>query len=108
MAPDLERSATAVWQGTLKEGSGKLTVASGAFTDQPYSWAMRFADQPGTNPEELLGAAHAGCYSMQLSNLLTQKEAKIESIETRAVVFMTSAPPRKISHIRLTTRVKAT
>jgi len=103
---DLERSASAVWQGTLKEGSGKLSAASGTFKDTPYSWAMRFTDPAGTNPEELLAAAHAGCYTMQLSNLLTQKEAKIDNIETKAVVFMTSAPPRKITHIKLTTRAK--
>jgi lipoyl-dependent peroxiredoxin len=105
---DLERSATAVWQGTLKEGSGKLNAASGTLKDTPYSWAMRFADAQGTNPEELLAAAHAGCFTMQLSNLLTQKEAKIEQLETKAVVFMTSAPPRKITQIKLTTRGKVT
>jgi osmotically inducible protein OsmC len=103
---DLERSASAVWQGTLKEGSGKLSADSGTFKDTPYSWAMRFTDPAGTNPEELLAAAHAGCFTMQLSNLLTQKEAKIDNLETKAVVFMTSAPPRKITHIKLTTRGK--
>jgi osmotically inducible protein OsmC len=108
MAPDLERSASAVWQGTLKEGNGKLSADSGTLKDTPYSWAMRFSDAPGTNPEELIAAAHAGCFTMQLSNLLTQKEAKIEQIETKAIVFMTSAPPRKITHIKLTTRAKVT
>jgi lipoyl-dependent peroxiredoxin len=58
--------------------------------------------------KELLEAAHAGYFTMQLSNLLTQKEAKIEQLETKAVVFMTSAPPRKITQIKLTTRGKLT
>jgi len=60
------RSAAAVWQGGLKDGSGQLSIQSGVFKDQPYSFQTRFGDTPGTNPEELIAAAHAGCFSMAL------------------------------------------
>lgn len=64
------RTATTVWTGTLKEGKGSMSVGSGAF-DVPFSFGTRFAEEPGTNPEELIGAAHAGCFSMFLSAQLT-------------------------------------
>jgi len=64
------RKAETTWTGTLKEGNGNMKVGSGAF-DVPYSFGTRFADEPGTNPEELIGAAHAGCFSMFLSAQLT-------------------------------------
>jgi osmotically inducible protein OsmC len=66
----MNRSASAVWQGGLKDGSGRLTTQSGVFKDQPYSFQTRFGDTPGTNPEELIAAAHAGCFSMALSLFL--------------------------------------
>ena len=71
----MDRKATAVWQGTLKEGKGTLNTQSGALKDLPYDFKARFQDESGrsgTNPEELLGAAHAGCFAMQLSALLTE------------------------------------
>lgn len=64
------RSAHAVWKGTLKEGQGHLKLESGVY-EGPYTWASRFAEASGTNPEELIGAAHAGCFAMFLSALLT-------------------------------------
>ena len=67
----IEKSATAVWSGSLKEGGGTLSSQSGALKDTPYSHAMRFGDSPGTNPEELIGAAHASCYAMFLSALMS-------------------------------------
>ena len=64
------RNAETTWTGTLKEGNGNMKVGSGAF-DVPFSFGTRFADEPGTNPEELIGAAHAGCFTMFLSAQLT-------------------------------------
>lgn len=60
------RKAEAIWEGSLREGAGELKVGSGAF-QVPYSWGKRFADEPGTNPEELIAAAHAGCFTMAFS-----------------------------------------
>jgi osmotically inducible protein OsmC len=73
----------------------------------PVTWASRFATDKGTNPEELLGAAHAACYAMSLSNLLTQKEYNIHHINVEAAVYITSTSPRSITHIKLVARVKA-
>ena len=80
------RHASAVWKGTIKEGDGTLSVESGAFKDKPYSFASRFEEGTGTNPEELIGAAHAGCFSMALSGMLGREGYNPESIETRADV----------------------
>lgn len=87
----MDRKATAVWQGTLKDGKGTLTTQSGALKDLPYDFKARFEDesgQAGTNPEELLGAAHAGCFAMQLSALLTQNGTPAEKLEATAVVTL--------------------
>jgi lipoyl-dependent peroxiredoxin len=85
------RSATAVWQGTLKEGAGNLKLGSGVY-EGPYTWASRFEDAPGTNPEELIGAAHAGCFSMFLSALLTNAGFAPTSISTTAKVHLEAGP----------------
>jgi len=85
------RKAEAVWTGTLKEGKGTMRVGSGAF-ESPYTWAMRFQDEPGTNPEELVGAAHAGCYSMFLSTLLTNAGYTPTRIHTTAAVHLGEGP----------------
>lgn len=85
----MDRKATAVWQGTLKEGKGSLNTQSGALKDLPYDFKARFEDESGragTNPEELLGAAHAGCFAMQLSALLTQNGTPPEKLEATATV----------------------
>lgn len=79
------RKAETTWTGTLKEGKGNMKVQSGAF-DVPYTWGTRFADEPGTNPEELVGAAHAGCFTMFLSARLTANEFKPETLHTTAHV----------------------
>jgi osmotically inducible protein OsmC len=107
MAADIERKARVSWHGSLKEGSGKISVDSGLIADVPVTWASRFATDKGTNPEELLGAAHAACYAMSLSNLLAQKEYNIHHINVEAAVYITSTSPRSITHIKLVARVKA-
>ncbi|MFC3169767.1 MULTISPECIES: OsmC family protein [Paracoccus] len=66
------RSGSAIWQGGLKDGKGTVSTQSGALKDLAYGFNTRFGDEPGTNPEELIGAAHAACFSMALSNMLSQ------------------------------------
>jgi osmotically inducible protein OsmC len=83
--------AHADWNGTLKEGSGKMGLGSGAY-EGAYTWASRFADGKGTNPEELIGAAHAGCFSMFLSALLTKNGTPPGRIHTDAVVTLGDGP----------------
>ncbi|MGQ0537311.1 MAG: OsmC family protein [Gemmatimonadaceae bacterium] len=85
------RTASAQWKGSLKEGSGTVRVGSGAFQG-PYSYASRFESGPGTNPEELIGAAHAGCFSMFLSALLTKAGFTPASIQTTATVHLGEGP----------------
>jgi osmotically inducible protein OsmC len=82
----MERRATAVWQGGLKDGQGTLTTESKVLSNTPYSFGTRFEGSPGTNPEELLGAAHAGCFSMALSLQLGEAGIRPERIETRATI----------------------
>lgn len=85
----MKRTATARWKGSLKEGSGTLGTMSGAFEDQPYTFKGRFKDESGrsgTNPEELIGAAHAGCYAMQLSHFLAENGTPPEVLEVTATV----------------------
>lgn len=94
------RSSTAVWNGTLKDGAGTMKVGNGAY-EGPYTYASRFETGNGTNPEELIGAAHAGCYSMFLSALLTKAGFTPTSISTEAKVHLTEGPT--ISLIELTT-----
>lgn len=86
-----QRSASAQWNGTLKEGSGTMSLGSGAYTG-PFTFASRFESGPGTNPEELIGAAHAGCYSMFLSALLTKAGLKPTRIRTTATVHLGEGP----------------
>jgi osmotically inducible protein OsmC len=85
------RSASAVWDGTLKEGQGSMKAGSGAF-DVPFTYATRFEEAPGTNPEELLGAAQAGCFSMYLSALLTDAGFPPKQIRTSAKVHLREGP----------------
>src|SRR5574337_708581 len=84
----MKRSATAIWHGPVEFGNGHLSTESGALKSQSYSWHSRFADGAGTNPEELLAAAHAGCFSMKLSALLTEAGFPPDKIETKASVEM--------------------
>jgi len=85
----MKRIATAHWQGTLKEGKGTLTTESGILNETNYSFKTRFEEGvKGTNPEELLGAAHAGCFTMWVASLLTQKGLNPASLETQATVTL--------------------
>ncbi len=97
------RSATAIWEGNLREGKGSMKLGSGAFEGE-FSHATRFGDTPGTNPEELIGAAHAGCFSMFLSALLSKAGHVPTSINTSAKVHLGDGP--KITLIELTTEAE--
>jgi osmotically inducible protein OsmC len=79
----MKRNATAVWQGSGKEGKGHLTTQSGTLNKTTYSWSSRFAETDGTNPEELIAAAHAGCFTMKISFLLNAAGFTAEEIESR-------------------------
>jgi len=83
----MDRKASARWQGDLKSGKGTVRLGSGAFEGN-YSFGSRFESAPGTNPEELIGAAHAGCFSMALSLFLTQAGKAPRSIATEAAVHL--------------------
>ena len=100
----LTRTAGAVWEGSLKDGRGTMSVGSGAF-DGPYTFASRFEDGKLTNPEELLGAAHAGCFSMALSLGLAKAGFAPQRIDTTATVHLDTENLR-ISAIDLDTKAQ--
>jgi len=100
----MKRKATAVWRGTLKEGKGHLSTQSGTLDQTPYNFRMRFEDEKGTNPEELIGAAHSGCFTMQLSAYLTEKDYNPAELETKAEVTLEDGTV-KSSHLTLTAKV---
>lgn len=79
----MKRHASAVWAGSLKEGAGKLTTQSNVLSDTQYSFKTRFEDGNGTNPEELVAAAHAGCFTMQLTAYINEAGYDVKSIETK-------------------------
>jgi osmotically inducible protein OsmC len=87
----MKRNAKARWQGDLKTGKGKLSTDSGVLADTPYSFGTRFENGKGTNPEELIGAAHAGCFSMALSMILGNSGLTPERIDTKATVSLEQA-----------------
>jgi lipoyl-dependent peroxiredoxin len=100
------RKAKALWEGTIKDGKGTLEVESGTFKER-YSFSSRFEDGKGTNPEELIGAAHAGCFSMALSLLLGEEGYTPESISTEAEVELKKGDNGfSITNIHLNTEVK--
>jgi osmotically inducible protein OsmC len=82
------RQASAIWQGDLKSGRGELSAPSGVLSSAPYTFATRFENKPGTNPEELIAAAHAGCFSMALSAELGKAGLTPSRIETTAAVTL--------------------
>lgn len=84
----MNQKASAVWKGSLKEGSGILSTGSGALVEKPYSFKTRFEGEQGTNPEELIAAAHAGCFSMAFSMILGMAGLTPDSIETTATVTL--------------------
>ena len=97
------RKASAIWNGTLKEGKGYMKLGSGAF-EGAFTYATRFEEDPGTNPEELVGAAHAGCFSMYLSALLTDAGYPPTRIRTSARVHLGEGP--RITLIELDTEAE--
>jgi lipoyl-dependent peroxiredoxin len=84
----MQRKASAIWKGGLKDGKGSVSSGSGALNNTPYSFTTRFENTPGTNPEELIAAAHAGCFSMALSAQLGNASLTPSSIETTATLTM--------------------
>jgi len=100
------RKADAVWKGSLREGAGEIALESGAFRG-PYTFRARFEDGKETNPEELLGASHAGCYTMALTALLAREKLAPTEIRTTAAVHLEQvAGGFNIPKIELTTRAR--
>jgi osmotically inducible protein OsmC len=84
----MKTTGSAVWSGGIKDGKGAISTKSGALKDYPYGFASRFEGKPGTNPEELIGAAHAGCFTMALSLMLGEAKLTAEKMETTADVTL--------------------
>jgi osmotically inducible protein OsmC len=105
----MKRTATAVWNGSLKEGNGALTTPGGALKSTPYSFSSRFAAGAGTNPEELIAAAHAGCFAMALSATLGEAGITPERLEATAEVSLENVPPKgwtvTASHLVLNAKI---
>ncbi|MFW3897666.1 OsmC family protein [Pseudomonas bharatica] len=88
----MKKTASAHWQGGLKDGKGTISTESGALKQIPYGFNTRFEGTPGSNPEELIGAAHAGCFSMALSMILGEAGLRADSIDTTAEVTLDKQP----------------
>lgn len=104
----MKRSASAVWSGGLKEGRGSISTESGVLNDTQYSFGTRFENGKGTNPEELIAAAHAGCFSMALSAMLGEAGLTAERIETHAEVTLEKQPEGfaiTASHLEVTAKI---
>ncbi|AVR96118.1 OsmC family protein [Pseudoduganella armeniaca] len=84
----MKTHGSAVWSGGIKDGKGAISTQSGAIKDYPYGFASRFEGKPGTNPEELIGAAHAGCFTMALSLILGEAGLTAEQMNTKAEVTL--------------------
>lgn len=97
----MKRTATVRWNGPGKDGRGTISTQSKLLTDAPYAWKTRFEHEPGTNPEELLGAAHAACFTMKLAFLLSGAGFPPESIETTGEVTLENDA---ISHSHLSVK----
>jgi osmotically inducible protein OsmC len=102
----MNRKATAVWTGDLKSGKGTMTAPSGVMTNAAYSFATRFENTPGTNPEELIAAAHAGCFSMATSGELGKAGMVPERLETTAVVARYGGGQATITESHLVLKAK--
>src|SRR5215475_3336871 len=104
----MKRTATAEWHGDLKSGKGNVSTASGVLSKSPYSFTTRFEDGKGTNPEELLAAAHAGCFTMAVSAQLAGAGLTAESLETTCTITLEKQPDGFAiteSHLELTAQV---
>ncbi|MFD1344382.1 OsmC family protein [Litorisediminicola beolgyonensis] len=84
----MKKFGTAHWEGNLQQGTGSVSTESGVLDDVQYGFNKRFEDEPGSNPEELVGAAHAACYSMALSMILGNYDATADAIDTKATVHL--------------------
>ncbi len=103
----MKRSGSAAWQGGFRDGQGSISTQSGALKAYPYGFASRFEDKAGTNPEELIGAAHAGCFTMALSLILGQAQLTAEQMDTTAdVTLEKDGDGYSITKIHLTLRAK--
>lgn len=100
----MKRKGSAVWEGSLKDGKGTVSLESGVLKDAQYSYKTRFENGNGTNPEELVGAAHAGCFSMQLSAFLTEDGFEPTKVETTSVITFEDKEIKK-SHLILSADV---
>lgn len=101
------KQASVVWQGGIKSGKGEISTQSGALSAYPYGFSSRFEGQAGTNPEELLGAAHAACFTMALSLFLGESELVADRLETQAKVTLEQVPTGfSITGVELTLRAK--
>lgn len=99
----MKKSSTAIWHGSGKEGSGTITSDSKALDNAPYTWNTRFTEEKGTNPEELIAAAHAGCFTMKLSFLLADAGHPAEEIKTTCTVTLEGS---KLSESHLVVNAK--
>jgi lipoyl-dependent peroxiredoxin len=103
----MKRNATAVWNGGIKDGRGTVSTDSGVLSEAQYSFSTRFEEDPGTNPEELIAAAHAGCFAMALSGQLGEAGMTAERIETTASVTLDkSGDGFAITSVHLDVRAK--
>jgi osmotically inducible protein OsmC len=103
----IKKHGWAHWQGGIKEGVGAISTESGALKDYPYGFGSRFEGQKGSNPEELIGAAHASCFTMALSLMLTQAGLTAASLDTKAEVSLEQVPDGfSITSVKLTLRAK--
>jgi lipoyl-dependent peroxiredoxin len=103
----MKTNGSAVWQGGIKDGKGAISTRSGALKDYPYGFSSRFEGKPGTNPEELIGAAHAGCFTMALSLILGEAGLVADHLETSAdVTLVKDGEGFSITRVDLTLRGK--
>ena len=103
----IKKSASANWSGDIKSGKGSISSESGALESQPYGFNTRFEGKPGTNPEELVAAAHSACYSMALSLALTEADYIADDIKTTATVSLDEVDDGfEVSHIALNVKAK--
>src|SRR5690606_28207424 len=104
----MSKKATAIWKGSVKEGGGTISTETGVLHDAPYGFKSRFEDGKGTNPEELIAAAHAGCFSMALSMMLGEAGSPPERIQTEAAVTIEKKGDALVitaSHLTVSARV---
>jgi len=103
----MKKFGKAVWRGGIKEGKGTISTESGALKEYPYGFSSRFEGKPGTNPEELIGAAHAGCFAMALSLILGEAKLTAEQMDAKAEVTLDKVDDGfSITSVHLTLRVK--